>query len=395
MIWQPSVAAFAKSVAIVFLAATVGFVGRGYSQDLEPAPTRDQPLLELDVHKFGYEPFTSGDMRWQTFVDFTDDNHLAVAWLTPDNPMSAKKTRMATPQPAHLNVLILDAVTGEKKGQQTWSTPSFPVRFLGGRDGQFITCTGNDLRLYSPTFEVLRKQQLQNELGCLTPSLWGAPGVSPSRRSLLLSSRAGYSFQITLLNFETFALIDNWTQKRTPIDISDHWLVGQCDEPEGLCIRGMTRGWQPFKPVVLGGKLDKYTNKSPRFVDDQTLVIHANNEMAVVSVDGTVLFQRKLPEKHTFGTLVTSSRGGRFAIIENRQRGLTNEPLDMYAFPSNDRAVVYSIPDRRPIYAVKLNGTSPWSPWDPHVNQLALSPDGTLLAVVSSLTLKVYRLPKN
>jgi hypothetical protein len=117
--------------------------------------------------------------------------------------------------------------------------------------------------------------------------------------------------------------------------------------------------------------------------------------MAMVSVDGTVLFRRKLPVKQSFGTLATSIRGERFAIIENRLRGLTNEFLDMYPFPSNDRAVIYSIPDRRPIYVVKVSGTSPWSPWDSHVNQLALSPDGTLLAVVSNLTLKVYRLPKS
>ena len=229
----------------------------------------------------------------------------------------------------------------------------------------------------------------------LSPLLWVTWGVSPSRRSLLLLSRAGQSFQNTLLNSETFTPIDNWTQKQTSIDISDHWMVGQCDQPVGICIRGVSQSWQPFKAVGLGGKLNRYTNKSPRFVNDRSLVIHADNEMAVVSIDGTVLFQRKLPEKQTFGTLVTSSGGERFAIIENKLRGLTNEFLDMYPFPSNDRVVVYSILERRAIYVVKTNGTSPWSPWGPHVNQLALSPDGTLLALISDRVLKVYRLPKN
>jgi hypothetical protein len=115
--------------------------------------------------------------------------------------------------------------------------------------------------------------------------------------------------------------------------------------------------------------------------------------MAVVEVDGKVLFHARLPKKRSFGRPVRSSGGERFAIIENSLRGLTNETLDMYAFPSNDRIVVYSIPDRRAIYAVKVKGTSPGAPWEIHRNRVALSPDGVLLAVVSDRVLRVYRLP--
>ncbi len=133
--------------------------------------------------------------------------------------------------------------------------------------------------------------------------------------------------------------------------------------------------------------------KSPLFVNDRTLVIEAGNEMAVVEVDGKVLFQVGLPKKRSFGKPVRSSGGERFAIIEDRLRGLTNETLDMYAFPSNDRVVVYSIPDRRAIYAIKVKGESPWTPWVIHRNQVALSTDGNLLALVADGILKVYRLP--
>jgi hypothetical protein len=69
-------------------------------------------------------------------------------------------------------------------------------------------------------------------------------------------------------------------------------------------------------------------------------------------------------------------------FLRSQARGLTIEELDMYAFPSAERIVVYSIPDRRVIYALKVKGGSPWPPYESHVNQFALSPTGDLLAVV-------------
>jgi hypothetical protein len=128
------------------------------------------------------------------------------------------------------------------------------------------------------------------------------------------------------------------------------------------------------------------------FASDDTLVITAWSKMAVAKTDGTDLFQVALPKNKSFGRFATSACSERFAVIENRKRGLTIEELDMYGFPSAERIVVYSIPDRRAIYALRVKGASPWPPYESHVNQFALSPDGTLLGVVSDGVLKVYRL---
>jgi hypothetical protein len=117
--------------------------------------------------------------------------------------------------------------------------------------------------------------------------------------------------------------------------------------------------------------------------------------MLVVAADGTQLFHVELGKKRSVEGAVTSVGGERFAVIEDKERGLTSQPLDISAFPSNDRAVVYSIPDHRAIYSVKVKGTSPWPPWEAHTNQLALSPDGTLLAVITDGILRIYRLPES
>jgi hypothetical protein len=359
-------------------------VERAPPQDPESALSKDHPLLEVDLRNLGYKTF-EGEKHLLTFVDFTDINRLAVAWLTLDAPAVAKKTGPRTPEPAHLHVFVLDAKTGQKQGSQEWSTPSYPVGFLGVYDGKFLVCTGNVLRLFSASFESIRERHLPNDHDCRS--------ISPNRQLLLLSSYAsGTSHQNTLLDVGTFAAVTEWTEKERTYDISSHWLLGGCGKPLKICIRGIDQSWRPFQRVGMDQQFEDFRNKSAFFVNDGTIVVEAWHEMAVATVDGALLF-RVILKHRSFGWTLASGGGERFAVIENRQRGITWPGLDMYAFPSNDRVVVYSVPDRRAIYAVKVKGTSPWSPWESHVNQLALSPDGTLLAVVSDEVLKVYRLP--
>ncbi|HEV1993882.1 MAG TPA: hypothetical protein VGR03_06100 [Candidatus Acidoferrum sp.] len=383
-----------KYIAGAFLAGLAAISGVGaQSQDFDPTLSKDHPVLELDLGKFGYDT-SSGTRRLPKFVDFTDLNRLALGWLTLDDPTLADKTGPLTARPAHLHVLVLDARTGRKEGLQEWSTPSTPVRFAGVGGGKFLICTASTLRLFSASFEVIREENLPGDRACFNPFLSEVWGISPSKRYLLLSSFSAPTYQNTLFDVETFTSVANWTEKRRTNDVSDHWLAALCGEQGEMCIREMDQPWRAFHPEGLDKQLNGFKPKSPFFVNDRLLVIEAWNEMAAVDVDGQVLFQVRLPKKRSFGQPTRSTGGGRFAIIENRQRGVTNQALDMYAFASNDRVVVFSIPDRRAIYAVGVKGRSPWAPWEAHRNYVALSPDGALLAVAAGGLLKVYRLPE-
>lgn len=361
-------------------------------QTLEPSPTTDHPLVEVDLRKFGYERL-NGKRPTRTFIDFTDSNHLAVAWLTLDNPSGAKKFGPVATRPAHLHVLVLADRTGQKENQREWPTPYLRVGFGGIPDGKLVTCTGSTLRLFSPSLELIREQELPSNGACQTPYRVET-AISPSRRTLLFSTRSGSEHQMELLDTETFATLSSWTEERVTGGISDHWLVGFCGSATDICLRRVDGLWHPFHPNGLDKDLSDRQHKVTSFAGDETLVIEGGDRMAVTTVQGVVLFQVRLAQKHLFGSPATSAGGEKLAVIENRLRGLRSEPLDMYPFASNDRAVVYSIADRRAIYVVKLEGTSPWTPWDWHENQLALSPDGTLLAVLSDGVARVYR-PSN
>jgi hypothetical protein len=383
---QPTKVSIRNSVVVILIGAALAFAGEAHLQDLEPSLSKDHPLLELDLRSIGYQRFVPGVSNLPTFVDFTDATHVALAWLTLDARTATKKTRPRAPEPAHLHVFSLDARTGQKQGLQEWPTPSYPVHFLGVRDGEFLICAGNLIRLFSASFEVIRERQLSKGADCRS--------ISPSRQLLLLSSRTGPSYENTLLDVGTLATVGEWTEKHPIYDVSSHFLVGGCGQPTDVCIRRVGQPWQPFQPAAIDERFKHQTNKFTFFVNDETLVVNAWWEIAVARVDGTLLFRVELPKKRSFSGPIASGGRERFAVIENRQRGLTSPGLDMYAFQSNDRVIVYSIPERRAIYAVKVKGASPWPiSWEPHVNQLSLSPDGALLAIVSDELLRVYRLP--
>jgi hypothetical protein len=393
MEWQSAKSGMMYVIGVILAGlATISGV-RAQSQDFDPILSKDHPLVEIDLGKFGYD--TSGATnRLPKFVDFTDLNRLALGWVTLDDSALADKTGSQTARPAHLHVLVINARTGAKEGLQAWSTPSAPIRFAGIGEGKFLICTASTLRLLSATFEVIREENLPGDRGCFSPFFLAGWGISPSKRYLLLSSYSERSYQNSLFDLETFTSVAQWTEKRRTNDVSGHWLVGLCDGGE-MCIRGMDEPWRTFHPEGLDKQLSEFKPKSPLFVNERLMVIEAWNEMAAIDVDGQVLFQVRLPKKRSFGRPVRSTGGERFAIMENRQRGVTNEALDMYAFASNDRVVVFSILDRCAIFAVGVKGRSPWPPWEEHRNYMALSPDGALLAVVTDGLLRVYRLPES
>lgn len=372
-----------ESSALVLLGIFLSLVARAQT-DSQPAPTKDHPQLQIDLRKVGYETSQDTSARRHTSTDFIDANHLAISWLT-----THKRTAANPGEPTELHVLVLDVNTGEKKGLQSYSTPISAVRFAGVPDGKFVICTGGLLRLFSEDFKELRELQLPNDHGC--HGALETEGTSPSRKSLLLSDpwAQGKNGRKSLLNLETFVVTAEWQENCYVQSISDRWLAGKCGptRERKFFIRPLDQPWQPFQPVSdpIG---------AVAFIRDQILAVGAKNQVAVTTIDGKILFKVSLPDHDFALRFATSTGGDRFAAVEGKLRGLRSEPLDMYPFISQDRAVVYSVSDRRAIYVVNVKGTSPWAPWAPHLNHVALSPDGTLLALVSDDILRVYRLPE-
>lgn len=373
--------------------ASVAVVLCGVTTGTEPPPTKDHPLWKIDVSQFGYERYPRRMVRpLRLFVDFTDNDHVAIAWVNPDTTKENRKQDPRVGELAHLHVIILDAKTGRKQIQKEWSTPYYPIpRLFGIPDGRLLICTDSFLRLLSPILDVVREQGLPNHATCTKVGFQR----SPSRRTLLLSTLAEHSRQMELLDAETFATLSSWTElwkaatQKGTVGLSDDWLVGYCGERIELCVRRFDKPWQPFHPAGLDTEMPGRVRIPTSFVSNELLAI-VGKVAAVINVNGKVLFEVKVEKKHWLQLPVTAAGGEKFVVIESRLRGLRSEPLDMFPFQSDDRAIVYSIKDHRTDFSIKLEGTSPWTPWHIHDNSLSLSPDGASLAMVSDGVLTIY-----
>jgi hypothetical protein len=386
-----------QSLTTTLLAASLILSAKAQQQSTEFPLDAERPLFKIDLRRFGYEEWTVRKTQhfiqtyWINSLGFTDNGNIAVAWLTLDNSSGPKlkEGQAPQPEPAHLHAVFLDATNGQKKALQEWPVPSFPVHFLSLRDREFLICTGDSLRLFSSNFEVLSTRDSKPSnggAGCTSPFAF-ARTISPSSRSIFLSYQDGRTYKNQLLDSRTFASVASWADARGWTEFADHWLVGTCGEPKTTCIRRIDQDWKPIQ-------VEKQSyNREVRFLNDSALLVRTKEGVSVYATDGSILFTLTLPKDRFVGQIVTSTGGERFAIIADRMRGLTNQQLDMYPFQTNDSVFVYSIPEQRIISEVKIKGTSPWTPWNWHSNQVALSPDGTLLAIESSDTLKIYKLP--
>jgi hypothetical protein len=377
-----------KTLGLVLLLVVPVLSAQTKSQTLEPEPalSKDRPLLELSLQKYGYKPHASGRPDYWSLA-FADTDDLVLGWTTLDNPSGDEKKGYLTPTPSHLHALVINVRTGQKKNIQEWPTSTFYATINPVAKDKFLACTGNTIQLLSHDFGLVREQNFSRFGICRSDQ------VSPSGRSFSIDGGMGKDYRGTLIDAESFEPLATWSYEAVNVHFTDSFLVGTCRPHFQVCIRGIRQPWQPFDFPEINKHMEDSKRKTPFFVNDSTLVVTGGGKMAVATVEGALLFWVSLPSKYWFGSEASSAGGERFAVIESKMRGVTNEVLDMYAFPSDDHIVVYSLHERTAIYARKVKGTSPWLPWIEHRNRLTLSPDGTLLAVLDDGILEVYQLP--
>lgn len=354
------------------------------SQDIEPPPSEARPLLKLDLRKFGYKSRGSWKPDYLS-VDFADANQLVFGWTILDDPTLDKKVGPLTATPSHLHLLVLDARTGQKQTSAQWPSISFRGTVHPVTKARFLCCTGNTIRLLSEKFDVIREKEVPDSFSCSRIQ------ISPSRRAFSIEAGAGVKYHGTLLETDSFSPVTDWKDEAANVHIADDFLAGTCSPNFELCLRRVNQTWEPLAFAGVDQIKDQ-KNISPVFINDSSLLILAGEKSTVVTVEGYIRLRINVPDKYLVGRTVTSSGNDRFALVEGKLRGIKSDFLDLYPFFSEERVVVFGLAEGKTIYVRKVQGTSPWPPFETHINHISLSPDGALLAVVDDGTLSVYQL---
>jgi hypothetical protein len=369
-----------RSVLILgIFGLTLACNGRAQSHDV--ALTTDPPLMKVNLGRYGHPTEgVGGRKKWS--LAFDGGGKIILGWTTLDDIDAAKKRGYLIPAPSHLHTAILDARNGQKIKVHEWAVSTLEASISPVANGEFLLYTGDAVRLLSQNFDLIREQAL--------PSYTPGPvieDVSPSGNYFSIDGETNKQWHHTVMRTETFAPVATWTDEAHGVRFSDVALVGNCLPKRELCSRTFDTSWMPF--AVSGGP----RTQALCFLDDSRLVLTTHGGLAVVTTDGSPLFQVTLEGKQSIRGGVCSSGGQRVAVVRTTLRGVTNERLDMYAFPSDDEVVVFGAVEQRAIYRRKAKGTSPWWPFTAHQNRLAISPDGKLLAILDDGALSVYELP--
>ena len=309
--------------ALVVGLLLAGSVSNSHAQSQDAVLGAERPLMEIDLRTYGYKSHVSGTRDYWS-VAFVDNDELVLGWTTFDDSDVGKKTGYLTAAPSHLHAVVLNARTGQKRIVRDWEVSTTYANIYPVAKGEFLICTGNAIRLLSQDFDLVRELTLSRFRPCT------AIEVSPSGRSFSIDSGSGKQLQRSVMKTESFTPVTTWSNDARNVHFSDTLLVGNCSPNGELCARKFDTSWAPFA----FSDADRQT-RVRCFVDDSTLVLTTRSELAVVTTDGNPLFHVNLESRQSIGETAFSSGGQRFAVVQMRMRGITNEVLDMYAFPSD------------------------------------------------------------
>lgn len=354
------------------------FVSVAFLQAWTSDPT---PLWKVDLQQLGYvRPI-------RVSLAFIDSRHVAIAWISPDRKQN-KEPKWG--DAAHVHVVVLNGTTGQKEAEKAWPTrfTGWNPALAGASDNSFIICTDDALRLLSTSLDVVREHHLPGRSTCKP---------SPSGHTILVVSLSESSRQLTVMDSATFKASSEWTEQRQSseeaIATSDAWLLGYCGKPTELCVRRFGGSWRALHVPGVETQTTDQRRIPASFINNETLAIR-DKTTTLATVEGSTLFHVSPSDKRLSPSrVVPSSNGETFAIVEERLRGAKIEEFDMYPFYADDRVAVYGIRDHDNEFSLKLQGTSPWTPWHTVDNVIALSPDGDSLGLVSDGVIEVFAIP--
>lgn len=382
---------------VAALAAFLGLLGSASAQ----RATEHKPLWQIDARKLGFpQPYSGAERKvlLSPFkIDFQDDSTLVISWVTADEPLphlpKRKKIARLPVVPAHLHLLFVDARRGTRVREKDLSVPSAPTSVLVNHSGNLIVRASDSVKLYSADFVVINEAKFPLPIDLSTVNSRSNAIISPDGRRLVLCSAQGSTAILDLLDADSLRSLGRASegQRTCPWQISDTHFLAPTGELEPL-IPPKTGEASPASP---GPDLQHHFPPAMQLGSGNAVVVFRGMYMEFRSSDGKTLATDTLPKKYFFMPLGTTARDkGRFAVLVGRMRGLTIPSLDMYAFASGEQVAVYDIRTAKRVFTVGVKGPSPWpTAWWPFYMRFALSPNGSLLAILSNGSLSVYQLP--
>ncbi len=317
-------------------------------------------------------------------VMFTDNDTVIVSYVVREGePELSKRDGSEINFPLRLRVVFLDANTGEIKTVADWPTESLYAAVVASQDGSFLTERGLLLTLYSPDLKESKRLRLPP-----TEDVGWEAHLPPTGHTILFLPAGLHTTPVPWIWID----VDELRIARTWQETQSGW-VGIADNAVAMttCVwvydcepRTEVKSWATEWKAIAA--TDRKSRPHPTFVDNEKLFL-VGHSTEMVRTNGEVLFQEKSSDGCWWGQSISSMGGRRVAVPSCSLTGAV-PALDREGSEILKRILLYDSPFDGLTYALDLKG-----PTIEGMTVLALSPDGSHLAVLNKETVEVLPLP--
>jgi hypothetical protein len=326
--------------------------------------------------------------RSKTSVWFLNNSSIVATFVTRrGKPHLSVRDNSDESLPLRLSTVILDAGTGKITKTETWPTEFRFAGIVAVHDGKFVTQRGTALSLCSSDAKELKRLNLPPLQG----DRWGwYATASPTGKSILLATADSTTTSQTpwlWVDTDSLQVVHSWKETQNGrVAVSDTTIARiACGTRSHHCdphveIRNLAADWKTIAPIEAQFQL------SPQFVNEDMLFI-SDHPWKLLRTDGTVLFVENSPSE---GSMVVPSAGGQRFIVPFFKLAGDFPALDIAGRGVLKKISIYDAPFQTRAYNLEVKGPKITRP--PAVD-FALSPDGSLLAVLHGESVYLFQLP--
>ncbi len=323
-------------------------------------------------------------------VEFTDDKTIVVTFMhSLKKPEPERQSSFM--EPVFFEALFFDARDGHLRGTLQWQARRDAGEFQPVHDGGFLVHAGDKIMRYSPDLKPVRERDLTppaeaDEKRSYLPREWRVYGVPGGRTAV---SRFHEERESTDTWMDTDTLEDIFSDKPQyggnsllGIFADDARLASKNigaypNQTSQLLLWERGKGW---REIVAQGAGQTF------LANNLLLLCSFRRDCKVINRNGEIIFQYPLTQADPSNLLVKRNLDGtRFAINDTHRAIPIIQKHDFFDW--NFEAKVGDVNQRKLVADIGL-GTH-----DARQIDLALSPDGSQLAVLAESTVTLYRLP--
>ncbi|HMD31027.1 MAG TPA: hypothetical protein VKG84_03890 [Candidatus Acidoferrales bacterium] len=351
------------------------------------------PAWKADLRSNGFESPPSNQMQvFRPFdyrLSFAGERVLIATFTSREDVTSlVHRNDPNRPMPWKLHGVFLDAETGSVRGTKEWRMTRGHSAIIGRGDGTFAVLTPAFVASCLPDLKTCKEFRFSSEQA---PRLW-LTYLSPTGRSLLMGYQ-GHNGSFEWFDTDSMQRGPRWEGNMAIASISDSAAVFTKEtyaKPQGttreILVRPKDGPQRTLCSALLGH--DNVCGGSPTLVSNDILALTERNRLRLIPGDGSkTLLTMYASGSEWLRAPIASADGARVAVTVWVQKG-GRELFDISSHGELKRIEIYDVLGGGLLYALKAKRFGVKS-----IDGLALSPNGSSMAILADGIVSVYKLP--